>query len=246
MKLKPKAKSEPTAGPEAADAAPAEKIGVYPRDYDTDALPERRTAAFARMLAIICTVEAFAIAGLSFAIAALMPLQKVVPMVVTSNDKGNEIIHINPANLESPTIDYVTEISLRNFVEKRYSVVGSAGAQAANWDQGSVVQLMSTPEGYTAFMNQAKPEYTRLRGENKIRTVRIDSVRKLSASQWQVEYVTSDQVEHSPMQGATPTENHQWVSTFEISFEPKNVTYGDRLNNPFGMTVSNVNDARRD
>lgn len=240
-------------GPQKAAPTPAEdtphagdKIGAFPRDYDTDALPERRTAAFARMMSIVAAVEAFAIAGLAFAIAALMPLQKVVPMVVTSNDKGNEIVHINPATLDAPTIDYVSEISLRNFVEKRYSILGSAGAQAANWDQGSVVQLMSNAEGYKAFMDQARPEFMRLRGENKIRSVRIDSVRKLSASQWQVEYVTSDQVEHSPMQGATPSEDHQWISTFEITFEPKNVTYNDRLNNPFGMTVKKVTDARRD
>lgn len=230
----------------AATPADGDKIGVFPRDFDTDALPERRTAAFARMMTIVAVVEGFAICSLGFALAALMPLQKVVPMVVTSNDKGNEIVHINPASLESPTVDYVSEIALRNFVEKRYSIAGSAAEQAANWDVGSVVQLMSTPESYKNFQTQAKLEYARMRGESKIRSVRIDSVRKISESTWQVEYVTTDRVESSPMQGVTPAEQHAWVSTFTLGFEPKNVRYNDRLNNPFGVTISAVNDARRD
>lgn len=239
----------------AQEAKEGDQIGAFPRDYDTDALPERRSAAMARILGIVAGLEAIAIISLSLALAALMPLQKVVPMVVTGNDKGNEIIHINPASLASPTVDYVSEISLRDYVRKRYSIVGNAAEQAVNWGQGSVVQLMSTPEAYKTFMGQANPEYERLRGTNTIRTVRIDSVRKLGEHKddkgrqvftWQVEYSTSDQQETSPMQGAAPTEQHAWVSSFDVTYEDKNVTYNDRLNNPFGVTIVSVNDARRD
>lgn len=238
-----------------AEDVAGDKIGAFPRQYDTDALPERRSAAMARYLAIVAVVEGAAILSLSFALAALMPLQKVVPMVVTGNDKGNEIIHINPASLASPTVDYVSEIALRDYVRKRYSIVGNAAEQAINWGQGSVVQLMSTPDAYKAFMAQANPEYERLRAVNTIRTVRIDSVRKLGEHNddkgkqvftWQVEYSTRDQQETSPMQGAAPAEQHAWVSSFDVTYEDKNVTYNDRLNNPFGVTIASVNDARRD
>src|SRR3546814_8184747 len=74
-------------------APKADKIGAYPRDYDTDALPERRSAALARMMTIVAVTEAFALVAMGFAIAALMPLQKVVPMVITSNDKGRSEEH---------------------------------------------------------------------------------------------------------------------------------------------------------
>src|SRR3546814_10710409 len=66
------------------------------------------------MMTIVAVTEAFALVAMGFAIAALMPLQKVVPMVITSNDKGDEIIRVNPTTLESPTADYVTEIQLRS------------------------------------------------------------------------------------------------------------------------------------
>lgn len=224
-------------------AKPGDKIGAFPRDYDTDALPERRTAALARMLAIVATVEAFALAGMGFALAAITPLQKVVPMVVTSNKMGDEIVHINPATLESPTVDYVTEIELRKFVQSRYSISSNPAEQANNL---KIIQLMSTTEDYNKYLNQQKPEYARLRTESKIRTVRIDSVRKLSPDTWQVEYVTNDSVETNPMQGASPTEQHAWVSTYSVAFSTKNVRYEERLNNPFGMTVKASNDARRD
>lgn len=231
-------------------ALQSDKIGTYPAEYDTDALPERRTAAFARMAIIIATAEAFVIAAMGFAIAALVPLQKVVPMVITSNDKGDEIIRINPATLESPTIDYVSEISLRNYVQDRYSIVGSASEQEINWGQGSVVQLMSSPEAYEKFRNSAMVDLQRLRGARMVRTVRIDSVRKIGNSTWQVEFVTTDHPEQNVF-GSTGSSagspvSQTWVSTYEIGFAPRNVTYSDRLNNPFGMTVMAVNDARRD
>lgn len=232
------------------DDAPkgGDQIGVFPREYDTDALPERRTAAFARILAIIAAVEAFAIIALSFAIAALMPLQKVVPMVVAGNQKGDEIVHINPATFDSPTVDYVAEISLRNYVTKRSSIVGSAAEQAINWSLGSVVQLMSTEDVYKKFMTEAKVEYDRLRGRQMTRTVRIDRVSKLNDKTWQVEWMSTDLPDQSAMVSgqAQQGENHTWVSTFELKYEPKNVKYTDRLNNPFGVTISSVSDARRD
>lgn len=227
-------------------AAKVDKIGAFPRDYDTDALPERRSAAMARIMAIVAVVEAFVIAALAFAIAALMPLQKVVPMVITSNDKGDEIIRVNPTSLESPTADYVTEIALRDYVNKRYSIVGSSAEQAANWGPGSTVHLMTKPEAYDQFAVLAKSEWERLRNSRITRSVRIDSVRKIGETTWQVEFRTTDKADETPFQQAASGTSQAWVSTFEIAFEPKNVRYADRLNNPFGMTIVSANDARRD
>src|SRR3546814_10368503 len=47
-------------------APKADKIGAYPRDYDTDALPERRSAALARMMTIVAVTEAFALVAMGF------------------------------------------------------------------------------------------------------------------------------------------------------------------------------------
>src|SRR5690606_3644859 len=223
-----------------------DKIGAFPADYDTDALPERRSSAMARWAIIIAVAEAFALVAMAFALAALLPLQKVVPMVVTSSVKGDEIIRINPSTLESPTVDYVSEIGLRNYVQRRYSIVASSAEQAVNWGPGSVVQLMSSPETYQQFMEVARQDHERLRNAGMIRNVRIDSVRKIGASTWQVEFVTTDVAQQTPFTQATPGNSRTWISTFDISFEPKNVRYSDRLNNPFGMTIRSVNDARRD
>ncbi len=242
---KTSASEDSTSATAAADAA-ADKVGAFPQDYDTDALPERRMAAFARMMSVIAVVEAFCIAALCFTLMALMPLQKVVPMVVASNDKGDEIIRLNPSSLESPTVDYVSEIGLRNYVIKRYSIVGSDAEQAINWGGGSVVELMTTPEAYASFMTAARAEHEKLRQAGMIRKVRIDSVRKIGENTWQVEFVTTDMAEETPFAPASQGTSRTWISTFEVAFEPKNVAYSDRLNNPFGMTVKSVNDARRD
>ncbi|WP_165356655.1 type IV secretion system protein [Sphingosinicella sp. BN140058] len=231
-----------------ADAAPAsaDQIGAFPLEYDTDALPARRAAAMARWMTIIAVVLAFVVAAQGFALAILMPLQKIVPMVVTGNSRGDEIIRINPATLESPTNDYITEINLRNYVTKRYSIVASAAEQTINWGPGSVLELMSTPEAYGKFGMAMKADYDRLRASGMIRNVRIDSVRKIGPNLWQVEYMTTDQAEGAIADATLAPQSQSWVSTYAVTFEPKNVRYSDRLNNPFGMTVVDNTDARRD
>lgn len=231
---------------ETADGNKPDKIGVYPREYDTDALPERRSAALARMMTIIAVTEAFALAGMGFALAALVPLQKVVPMVVASSLKGDEIIRVNPTTLESPTADYVTEVQLRNYVNKRYSIHGSNSEQAINWGPGSVVQLMSSPESYQAFMRAGKVEWDRLRASGMTRKVRIDSVRKIGEQTWQVEFITTDAAEATQFAEQAAGSSQAWVTTFTVDFKSMNVTYADRLNNPFGMVITAANDARRD
>lgn len=245
-------KPDPTEVEEKIDPS-KDRIGVFPSGYDTTALPERRIAAFARMAAVVAVVEAFVIMALAFAIAAIVPLQKVVPMVVTANDKGDEIIHINPASFESPTLEYVTEINLRNYVTKRNSIVGSQAEQAINWGLGSPVQLMSSADVYQQFQRDAMPEYEALRKQQAIRKVRIDSVRKLAANTWQVEWISTVVPEPSavaPAGSATSTastgRSQAWISTYEIDWQPQSVTYSQRLNNPFGMVVTAVSDARRD
>jgi len=244
-----------------APARPAPKstedaIGAFPATYDTDALPERRTAALARMMSIVAAVEAGAIISLSLALAALLPLQKVVPMVVSSNPKGDEIVRVNPVSLSSPSVDYVTEVELRKYVRDRYEIVGSASEQQIRWDTGSAVQLISTPEVYKTFQDKAGPEVTRLRAASMTRSVRIDSARKLGEHvdpksgkniyTWQVAFTTIDAPQTTPMEGQPQGERHRWVSTYDVTYDAKNVKYGDRLNNPFGMTVVSVNDSRED
>ena len=251
---KGKDKAEAPAKP--APKSTEDSIGAFPATYDTDALPERRTAALARMMSIVAAVEAAAIVSLSFALAALLPLQKVVPMVVSSNPKGDEIIRVNPVSLSSPSVDYVTEVELRKYVRDRYEITGSASEQQIRWDMGSAVQLISAPGVYKSFQEKAAPEMQRLRAANMTRSVRIDSARKLGEHvdpqtgknlyTWQVAFTTTDAPQTTPMEGQPQGERHRWVSTYDIGYDSKNVKYGDRLNNPFGMTVYTVNDSRED
>jgi type IV secretory pathway component VirB8 len=251
---KGKAKAEAPAKP--APSASEDAIGAFPATYDTDALPERRTAALARMMSIVAAIEALAIVCLAMALNALMPLQKIVPMVVSSNPKGDEIIRVNPVSLSSPSVDYVTEVELRKYVRDRYEITGSTSEQQIRWDVGSAVQLISAPNVYKSFQEKATPEMQRLRASNTTRSVRIDSARKLgehvdpqtgqNVYTWQVAFTTSDVPQTSPMEGQPQGERHRWVSTYDVTYDAKNVKYGDRLNNPFGMTVVSVNDSRED
>lgn len=228
------------------DARAVDKIGAIPAVYDTPALPVRRQAAMMRWLTIIAVTQGCAIAGLGFAFAALLPLQKVVPMVVTSGSKGDEIIRLSPVTLNEPTADYLTEISLRQYVQARYTISGSDAEQQILWGPGSAVQLMSTDAVYRDFQNAAMPEYTRMRTEGLVRSVSIASVRKLGPDLWQVEFKTREEAQSSPFGAAPASTTRLWVTSFRTSYEPKNVRYEDRLTNPLGFTISAVSDARRD
>lgn len=221
-------------------------VGVYPRSYDTDALPHRRLAAYARIVSIIAAVEGMAIISLSLAIAAIMPLQKVVPMVVTPAQKGDQIIHINPLTLDSPNAQYLTEAALRKYITDRYSIIGDANAQMTLWGANSAVQMQSDPGVYKAFLDKAKVDYEAMRQKGMIRKVHINQVSAIGENTWQVEYTTNDETEQNPITPAGPVTGKSWVATLTIKFEPKNVTYSQRLVNPLGLTVVNINEAARD
>jgi len=224
----------------------ADQIGAFPANYETDALPLRRLAAYSRLISTVAAIEGCAIIALSLALATLLPLQKVVPMVVTASNKGDQIIHINPLTLDAPTSDYVTEVALRDYILRRYSVIGNASAQATQWGPGSPVQLMSAPDVYEKFVTKATPEYALLRQQNMLRTVRIDRISKLGESTWQAEFTTTDATEANPVTPVGGSQSRAWVSTFTVTFEPKNVTYSQRLINPLGLTITDINDALRD
>lgn len=223
-----------------------EQLGSYPRNYDTDALPHRRLAAYARLLSVIATIEALAIVSLSLAITAIMPLQKVVPMVVTASAKGDEIIHVNPLTLDSPNAQFLTEVALRKYITDRYSIIGDANAQMTTWGANSAVQMQSTPEVYKAFIEKAKPDYEALRSQGKLRKVHINQVSAIGENTWQVEYTTTDEPEQNPITPQGPITGKSWVATLAISFDPKNVTYSQRLVNPLGLTVRNITESARD
>lgn len=224
----------------------AQSVGAYPANYDTDALPQRRLASYARIISIVAAVEGMAIVSLSLAIAAIMPLQKVVPMVVTANPKGDEIIHVNPLTLDSPSAQYLTEIALRKYITDRYSIIGDSNAQMTLWGANSSVQMQSSPEVYKKFIEKAQPEYDAVRGRSMVRNVRINQVSAIGENTWQVEYTTVDETEQNPMTPAGPVTGKSWVATISLKFEPKNVTYSQRLVNPLGLTVVNINEAARD
>src|SRR3546814_5294788 len=105
---------------------------------------------------------------------------------------------------------------------------------------------MSAPESYENFMRTAKPEWDRLRASGMSRKVRIDSVRKIGEKTWQVEFMTTDSADATTFTEQAAGSSQAWVSTYEVDFASMNVTYADRLNNPFGMIVVSANDARRD
>ena len=227
-------------------SAEGDKIGPFPAAYDTDALPQRRLAAYARIISIVAAVEGAAIISLSLAIAALMPLQKVVPMVVTPNPKGDEIIRVNPLTLDSPSSDYVTEVALRDYIQRRYSIIGDGNSQATQWGPGTAVEMMSAPQVYQDFIAKAKPEFENLVNQGMTRSVRIDRVSKLGETTWQVEYVTTDLPASNPTMPTAPGTSRAWVATMQVEFEPKNVTYSQRLVNPLGLTIKSINEAQRD
>lgn len=221
-----------------------DKIGAVPSSYDTDALPVRRYAALTRGLMIAVIAEGFALAGMSFAFAAIVPLQKVVPMVVSSNKMADEIIHLNPVTVGSPAGDYLTEVELRKYVEDRYSVNASPAQQSISVN---AVQMMTDQAALQDYVRKAQSEYNRLRTLNMVRNVSISSVRRLpNTDSWQVEYTTTDQADQPPVTGSQPVEQHSWVSTYQVTFHPQAVRYENRLVNPLGMLITASSDARRD
>lgn len=223
---------------------PVDDLGAFATVSDH---PPRERSLYAALRAttIATIVLTFTNAASIWLIVALFPLQKVQPYLVTFSDKREQIVNIEPAQIDGKAYAVMTEVEVRDYVAGRHTIPSTKSAIDAAWGPRSRLALRMVPDAYKQFVEANKSDLAALRSQGYVRAVEIAAVSRVARDTWQAEFQTVDTPAVASlgapgdlMSGPPMTEVRQtWVATLRVGYEPNRVRYDERLLNPLGFTV---------
>jgi len=219
----------------ASSAAPAggDRLGLYPAERDVPTLEGRRYLWIARAFAIGMFLSLCLNVVLGLAIAALSPLVRVEPMLLTFKDRSEQIVRIEPFQRGSSGFELMTEMLVRDYVLSRHEVVLDESDMRRRWGGQGLVAHRSSPEEYARFVSETAPRFDAIRQARLVRSVEIHRVSKIAEGYWQVAFSTRDMVAGADRGGV-----ENWVASLTIAYVPREVSWEDRYMNPLGFVVT--------
>ena len=209
-----------------------DRLGRYPAELDVPALEGRRYLWTARAFAIGMFLSLAANVALGFALGALVPLQRVEPMLVTFRAKGDQIVRIEPFEQGTRGFDVMAEMLVREYVQVRHEVVADTGEMMHRWGGAGVMRFRSDAGEYERFARETRDLYAKLRADGITRSVTINEASRIAADKWQVEFTTTDYDAGHAMLHET-----RWLATLTVAFVAQAVAFEDRYMNPLGFVV---------
>jgi len=210
-----------------------------PNDVSEEARKERSYLWMARVFCLICVVTLIADFILFAAVKSLMPLIRVQPFFITTQDKDKQIINIirpNPGVLQSQTLQ---ESFVRSYVAARFGIGTDIDELERRWGTDGSIQWMSSDSVYTTFLRDyAAGLIQQAKEVGLTRDVQILNVRHIPRANgeliWQAEVRISDMSRSSPEPQVT-----DWLVDMGIQFGQFNrrLTWEQRLKNPLGFRV---------
>ena len=222
---------------------------IPPEPYDTG--QSYRLALWtARILAIVASAEAFAIVFLTSMIVSLFPLKQLVPMVLTSDDRRNQIVRVEPFEIGARGFDLLAESMARRYVELRETI--DLQTEVRRWQE---VAWLTDPEIFDQFRklmgreNKESP-FERMKTDRITRTVSIAAFNMLypphssekteAAATYQLEWEAIDYRQGQEIERRT------WVSTMSVKYLEQAVRAEQRFMNPIGFTVVGYSVGRKE
>ncbi|MCL2672787.1 MAG: type IV secretion system protein [Alphaproteobacteria bacterium] len=201
-------------------------------------LREKQFLWTARAFAIFCVVTVCCNIVLFFAMINIVPLQRVTPYFLTTNDRQNQNISVVSENARSLlTNDRLTEALVRQYIVTRTTVVADEAEMHRRWGVNSQIHRYSSPLVFEAFIRNRAVEdtFNRIRTSGLSRDVVITSVsaQQLGTGMWQAEISVREM--RSDLRA--PIESRYRIG-MQVEFMPNfQVRHSDRLMNPLGFQV---------
>jgi len=224
-------------------AAPRPSPIMPPRKKRTDVIvenaAEKRYLWTARAFAVIFAISICCNIMLTLTIMNTIPLYRIQPFLLSFADKETQIYHVEPVQ-KLRQYKYLTELFVREYLILRNSFTADAEEMAQRWGANGDVREMSSTGIYEDFKRDfATAALELIRQYGVTRDIKILSITEVAGGKegqqwWQVEFRTSDMAPTYE----TPRIS-EWVAHIGIKYRAKQVTFGKRLKNPIGFTVTN-------
>ena len=208
-------------------------------DVSAEALKERSYLWMARVFGLIFVVTLLTDLILFFALDSLLPLVRVQPFYISTQDKDQQIIHVtrpNPAILSSKTLQ---EAFVREYLTTRLGIGADRDELKRRWNDGGTIQWMSSDSVYIDFLQKyATGLIKKAEEEGLTRDVEILNVRAIPKTDGTLNWTA--EVRLKAMSRSSPTPMESTVSVeMDVRFGQlrDGMTWEQRLQNPLGFQI---------
>ncbi len=224
---------EPRLDPARTDGGP-DRLGAYPASMDAAPLEHRRNWWTAYVFATVACLSVVLNIVQGGAIITLTPLVRVVPMLVTFQDKGAQVVRIEPFERTMRGLELMTEQLAKEYILIRHTIVPDAKAMAQHWDDGGTIRRRSSDRVWKAFAANTAREWPELVKAGVSQTVEADGMTVLALGDrfYRVEF-TARLFQDGQLQ-----RTRRMAATMTVDYEEHRVDYRDRYVNPLGFTVT--------
>ncbi len=188
-----------------------------------------------RVLSIACVVLFCTNISTALLLWGLFPLKQIQPMLLTVHEKSDQVVHVQPIDINQSGINLLMETLARQYVVWRETI-----DHQSEEDRWQKLIWFTSDKLYQSFYDLMKPEnpdspLEKFKKDRVTRSVTLLSVTHLAPSApnvWQVEWVSID------TRDGEEIGRNVWVSTLTATCEEKSMGFDDRYINPIGFTVS--------
>ena len=208
-------------------------------DVSQEALKERSYLWMARAFGLICVVTLIANLILFAALDSLLPLVRVQPFFITTQDKDKQVIKIvrpSPKLLKSRQLQ---EAFVRQYLVARLGIGSDVDELERRWGPEGTIQWMSSDSVYNTFVTKrAVGLIKQAREEGLTRTVDILNTQFIprtdGQTHWKAQVLVTDM-----SRSASDKQETRWDIDMSINFGRlrKGVSWEQRLQNPLGFRV---------
>ena len=261
-----------------ADEREMDQLGPYPQNVSDQPSRARIIEKALRSMTIVATVSGLMNIAMIMLVITILPLQRVYPYLVTFKNQDNQVVSVEPLDVNASSLVYATEDNVRDYVVQRHKVTPNQTLMNAQWGPGSRLAARTEDTAYTQFQATSQNELKDILTQKYSRDIDINSVTRINDTLWQVNFTTIDRLASdtipvagvagiSSAEAAAPTNGlavntapsttaalgaissqdsrQTWVATLRVAYQPKRITYNQRLLNPLGFTVVDYTVARR-
>ena len=208
-------------------------------DTSAEARKERSYLWMARVFALVCAVTLIADLILLGAVESLLPLTRVQPFFIVTQDKDKQIIKIERPRREFLSSKFLQESFVRQYIMARFLIGTDMKELDRRWGTNGTVQWMSTGTVFDEFNDKYAEGLIREARENGLtRDVGILNVRRDPREDGQIVWIAEVRLTDISRSLSKPKITDLQV-TMIINFGSfrENLTWEQRLKNPLGFEV---------
>ena len=217
-------------------------------DVSEEAQKERSYLWMARVFCLICVVTLIADLILYAALDSLLPLVRVQPFYIKTQDKDQQVIEIIRPSTKMLKSELLQRAFVRQYILARLGIGSDTDELERRWGPDGTIQWMSNDSVFTTFVRDYAEGLIKQAKENGL-TRRVDILnlrlepRKDGIILWKADVQLSDMSRTSPDQQVTV-----WEVTMSIRFGDlrSGMTWDQRLKNPLGFRVEGYGQQRKD